>query len=77
MLLVKYSNSQLTLTAWPLEERIKAKPKQSGNPLNATSPLESWNLPNPCFKDSHHFMYISNFVTLSNIHFCNLSIKEL
>ena len=78
ILLVKYSNSQLTLIAWPLiEKRIEKKPNQKGNPLNPMCPLDSWNPPKQCFQDRHQFMYISNFMTLTDIYFCILSIKKL
>ena len=40
-------------------------------------PLDSWNSPKQCFQDSHQFMYISNFITLTDIYFCILSIKKL
>ena len=70
--------SQLTLIARSeIEEWIEAKPNQKGNLPNLMCPLKSWNPLNPCIKDSYHFKYISNFMALSDISFCILSIKEL
>ena len=67
ILLVKYSISQLTLITDLNRRIVKARPNQKGSPLNSASPLESWNLPNPGFKDTYRFMYIFNFITLSYI----------
>ena len=51
--------------------------------MNPTNRLKSYNPSNPCFKDSPHFIYFSNFIILRDIYiskknfYKKMSLKNL